>query len=174
MISIKQATQILQSVESFIFKYTAIVTTQSTGGLSMMYSSFARRLSEAKSEGEINSVLSEIKSRLRENSPSFEVFKLSFQDLIYTKTKTKDRRLIKYILSKFYDDLNSHQVTDFEQMTIEHIHPQSKINKYKNPENLVGSLGNLLLISQKINSKLSNKNFIEKKNILAENGYNLD
>ena len=60
----KQTIGILSSIESFIFKYTAVVTTQSTGGLSMMYSSFAKSISQANNSDAVNKVMGEIKKRL--------------------------------------------------------------------------------------------------------------
>jgi len=173
-ISKKQTISILRAVENFIFKYTAIVTTQSTGGLSMMYSSYARKLSAAITEGEINNVLTEIKVKLQELSPEFEVFRLGFSSLQYSKKLTKDRKLIKYILSKFHTLQNKSHSTDYSLMTIEHILPQEKVNKYKNAEDAICSLGNLILISNEINNKLDNKSFEQKKMILKDNGYALD
>ena len=174
IITKKQTADVLKTVENFIFKYTAIVTTQSTGGLSMMYSSFARKLSSASTEGENNAVLNEIKTRLRELSPEFKAFQLSFSKLQFSKKMTKDRKLIKYILSKFHADLNKSHSTDYSQMTIEHILPQEKMNKYKNAEEAISCLGNLLLISKDINGKLANKDFQAKKKIITENGCAVD
>lgn len=172
LITKKQTAKILNVVENFIFKYTAIVTTQSTGGLSMMYSSYARKLSLATTEGDINSVLNEIKKRLKELAPGYDVFKLSFDSLKYSKKLTKERKLIKYILSKFHKDQNKSHSTDYSQMTIEHILPQELITA--DYEESISCLGNLILISKDMNSKLSNKDFLEKKKILNQNGYALD
>ncbi len=173
-LSKKQTISILKTVENFIFKYTAIVTTQSTGGLSMMYSSYARKLTAAKSEGDINNVLTEIKSKLRELSPDFDVFRLSYISLQFSKRYTKERRLIKYILSKFHNELNQSHITDYSQMTIEHLLPQERINKYKNAEEAIYSLGNLLLVSKDLNGKLGDKDFEQKKQILKSHGCAID
>lgn len=169
----KQTSGVLRAIESFIFKYTAIVTTQSTGGLSMMYSSFAKRFSSSTTESEINIVLNDIKKRLRELSPQFNVFKLGFEDLIYTKLKNKHRLLIKYILTKFYNDLNKSHIIDFTKMSIEHLRPQDKIIQDKSDQ-YIGSLGNLILLSSEINLKLANKDFDKKIKILVNESYVLD
>ncbi|WP_319416459.1 DUF262 domain-containing HNH endonuclease family protein [Marispirochaeta aestuarii] len=173
-LSKKQTINILKTVENFIFKYTAIVTTQSTGGLSMMYSSYARKLTFAKNEGDINNVLTEIKNKLRELSPDFETFRLSFNKMQFSKRYTKERRLIKYILSKFHNELNKSNITDFSQMTIEHLLPQERMNKYKNAEETICSLGNLILVSKDLNGKLGDKDFEQKKIILKSHGCALD
>lgn len=170
----RQTEKILTIVENFIFKYTAIVTTQSTGGLSMMYSSYARRLTQAETTSDKNRVLQDIKSRLSELSPSREEFSLGFREIKYTNKLTKDRKLVRYILSKLHKELNLSSTIDYNLMTIEHLYPQSKITEKTYNEKLVGCLGNLILISPDINTKLSDKTFHDKKRILTESNYTLD
>lgn len=170
----KQVIKILRSIESFIFKYTAIVTTQSTGGLSMMYSNFARRITDSDSQDEKNTVLKDLKAKLKELSPSFDEFKVSFRNTIYTNTHTKERKLVRYILSKFHDDINPSHVFDYNLMTIEHILSQSLIDGETYTDYDIGCIGNLILVNQELNDKLSDKSFSDKKRILLENGFSLD
>jgi len=58
-------------------------------------------------------------------------------------------------------------------LTIEHIHPQSKANEGEWSEVVVGRLGNLILLDQKINEKLGTKAFKDKILILKNEGYSI-
>ncbi len=60
---------------------------------------------------------------------------------------------------------------DYELTSIEHILPQSK----ESNEDMVGSIGNLILIDRKTNSEdLKNFDFHKKIEILKNKGYPLD
>lgn len=58
-------------------------------------------------------------------------------------------------------------------MTIEHLVPQSQIGQGDFEEGIVGQLGNLILVSQDMNSRLNDKSFQEKKRILKGAGFPL-
>ena len=60
---------------------------------------------------------------------------------------------------------------DFDQLTIEHLIPQSMIDENVYPEETIGQIGNLILVTEKLNEKLNNKSYKEKKNILRQEGY---
>ena len=62
---------------------------------------------------------------------------------------------------------------DYEQMTIEHLVPQSLIGQQGYDDATIGQIGNLLLVSEPLNGKLKNKVFKDKKRILTESGYKL-
>ncbi len=170
----KQTIAILSSIESFTFKYTAVVTTQSTGGLSMMYSSFAKNISQANDSDSVNKVMSEIKKRLRLNSPEMDEFIISMKNILYTEKITKYRNLIRYILLKFYTVLNKTAVIDINMMTIEHLSPQNPSGNVILPDSIMGNIGNMVIVSRELNRKLANKQFLEKKKILKESGFIFD
>lgn len=170
----KQTISILSAIEAFIFKYTAVVTTQSTGGLSMMYSSFAKSVSQAKDSEELNRVYSEIKKRLRANCPEIDEFNVSLKSILYTEKYTKNRALIRYMLLKFYGLQNKVAAVDSSLMTIEHIMPQSEIGSAGIDDQLVGSIGNMIVVANEVNSKMANRKFHEKKHILKASGFQFD
>jgi hypothetical protein len=58
-------------------------------------------------------------------------------------------------------------------MTIEHIAPQSKICDAL-PEEVIGQIGNLILVPERLNQALDDKDFKEKREILLKNGVTLD
>lgn len=61
---------------------------------------------------------------------------------------------------------------DFDDLTIEHIYPQSKIDN-EWTENIVGCLGNLIFLDEKTNSNLDSKSFSDKKLYLAKESYSI-
>jgi hypothetical protein len=59
-------------------------------------------------------------------------------------------------------------------MTIEHLRPQADISLGIMSAELVGQIGNLLLVPKELNGRLDNKSFAEKKRILLASDYKLD
>ena len=93
-----------------------------------------------------------------------------FPQVLFTDSVTKQKPLVKYILRKFLELAKSGVEIDYDSMTIEHIVPQSEIGSDGFSEEIVGQLGNLVLVSGKLNNQLKNKNFLEKKAILKAAG----
>jgi len=56
-------------------------------------------------------------------------------------------------------------------MTIEHLLPQSKIEQYG--DNVIGQLGNLILVTPELQLELAEKDLAQKIEILKENNYPL-
>lgn len=162
----------LVAIEKFHFSFTAITSQRSSGGISHMYASLARRLHEKTERQDAVEIIKELKTKLKERIPSFDEFKALFPELIYTNNISKQRKLMKYVLIGFHRDLNKSLITDYDQMTIEHIFPQSKMTKEMN-DSIVGQIGNLILIPHELNNKLDNKSFNQKKQILIKNGVKL-
>ncbi|WP_373408567.1 HNH endonuclease family protein [Rathayibacter tritici] len=60
-----------------------------------------------------------------------------------------------------------------ERLTTKHILPQKELRN-KMPFEVVGSLGNLLLVNDSLNTLLGDKDFESKKRILRSDGLNYD
>lgn len=118
-------------------------------------------------------VTGELKQKLRDRIPSLEEVKALFLEVLFTDSLTKQRALVRYILSTIEKSKKSGQVVDWSKMTIEHLVPQCEIGNDL-PETVVGQLGNLILVSQEMNSALSNRPFPEKKRILKQAGFPLE
>ena len=71
-------------------------------------------------------------------------------------------KIIRKIIQYYYDKL-----------TIEHLIPQSKIKEKDFGYEVIGQLGNLILVSEDLNGKLKNKSVEQKIKILKEEGYDL-
>jgi hypothetical protein len=161
----------LVAIEKFHFLFTAVTSQRSSGGISGMYASLGRRLYEAETTKSALKVIQELKQKLRDRIPSLGEVTALFPEIVYTERLSKQRSLVKYILSAFESGSNSGVIADFEKMTIEHLLPQSQIGQAEITDFVVGEIGNLLLVSPEMNEKLSNKSFQEKKRILKAAGY---
>jgi uncharacterized protein with ParB-like and HNH nuclease domain len=158
----------LIAIEKFHFLFTAITSQRSSGGISGMYARLGRSVFEALEMNSAVKVTSELKTMLRKRVPSLEEFKALFSEILYTDRITKARGLVKYILTAFHKETEKTQTVDYSAMTIEHLVPQSRIGKDGFTEQVVGQLGNLILVSAPANDKLANKPFVDKKKILAD------
>jgi hypothetical protein len=161
----------LVAVEKFHFLFTAVTSQRSSGGISGMYASLGRRLFEAADMNSAYKIIKEIASKLRKRVPSLDEVKALFPEIIYTDHVTKQRSLVKYILVGFDKHAASGITIDYDTMTIEHLVPQSQIGVGDYTEGIVGQLGNLILVSSDLNSRLKNKPFKEKKKILEASSY---
>jgi len=162
----------LAAVECFHFQFTAITSSRSSGGISAMYASFAQRLYSCKSAQEAGDEINELIGKLRNRVPVFEEFKLGFCSLSYTNSNSKQKNLVRYILRKLSIHHEYKTPVDFDDLTIEHIHPQAGIDASWS-EPVVGSLGNLILLDEKNNVNVGTKEFAEKKTLLLDKGYTL-
>ncbi len=80
---------------------------------------------------------------------------------------------MRYILTSIERRSDSATKLDYEQMTVEHLAPQSLIGQPGCDDATIGQIGNLLFVSEELNGKLKNKSFAEKKKILVEARYKL-
>lgn len=168
------AERALTSIAKFHFVFTAVTSQRSSGGISQMYASTARRLSAASDSQSKNDIINEFRRKLRDKIPSPSEFDVNFQQIIFTKSLTKQKKLVHYILSELHRDSHTGIPVDYAQMTIEHIYPEKPKGFRRLDDSIIGQLGNLILIDQNLNDQLSNKIFHEKKQILLDNGIRLD
>lgn len=169
----KHVEEALASIEKFHFLFTAVTSQRSSGGISGMYAALGRRLFEAKDTQAAVDVIKELKQKLRDRIPSFSEFKALFQEIIYTDNVTKQKKLVKYMLVTLHQASLSPTAVDYEQMSIEHLAPQSLIGTNGYDDSSIGQIGNLLLVSPEMNEKLKNKPFKEKRKMLVDSGYSL-
>lgn len=169
----KHVEDAIVAIEKFHFLFTAVTSQRSSGGISGMYAALGRRLFEAKDTQDAVKVIQDLKQKLRDRIPSIEEFKALFPNVIFTDNVTKQKKLVKYVLVCLHRQGTNSVIVDYEQMTIEHLAPQSLIGSSSHDDALIGQIGNLLLVSEDLNGKLKNKSFKEKKRILMDNGYEL-
>ena len=163
----------LCTIENFHFQFTAITSQRSSGGISGMYAALGRRISAAKDSQEAADIIKEIKGKLSERVPSESEFIALFPELLYTNTLSKQRALVKYVLVKIAKHDQVALAGDWDDLTIEHVIPQTKIDDGTYEEEIIGQLGNLLLVPSDLNEKLKDKPFSEKKKVLLAANYPL-
>lgn len=161
LISDKALKRALRAIEDFHFLFTAVTSSRSSGGISSMYSSFGRRLFEVDSSNAAGVVISDLIDKLNERKPSVSEFVAAFEQISYTNNNTKQSALVRYILQRLASHEKLAFSDDFSFLTIEHIYPQSKINSNW-PSELVGSMGNLILLTSKDNVSIKDDGFDKK------------
>lgn len=161
----------LSAIEKFHFLFTAITSSRSSGGISAMYSSFARKLFEAKDSQEAANEINQLVEKLRTRRPSLDEFKIAFREVMYTNVNSKQRHLVRYILRKVSEYYGYKYIGEYEELTIEHIHPQSIINVNGWDSWNVGQIGNLMFLDQKANGQLDTKDPKAKVAHLIASGY---
>jgi flagellin-specific chaperone FliS len=167
-IKVKLLLRALRAIENFHFAFTAVTSSRSSGGISFMYSAFAQRLFSSTTTQGASDEIDNLIGKLRERRPVFNEFLVGFEQILFTNSLTKQKALVRYILIKVAKHYNYVFPVDWDELTIEHIYPQEKINESDWPEEIVGQIGNLILVSHSLNQKLSTKNFGQKKTILAK------
>lgn len=168
-IKAKHVRSILSAIENFHFAFTAIASQRSSGGISFMYALAGRDLYNAKTlELKVKCVLDFQKNKLAPKRPQFAEFEPGFLELRYSTQMTKQKGLVKYVLTKIYQANSSGLPIDPEQATIEHLASENPANASGLPSETMASIGNLILVNQTLNNLLANKDFPEKVKILKE------
>jgi len=162
----------LSSIEKFHFSFNAITSSRSSGGISGMYSSFGRSIFDAADSNIASRAVADLVGKLRDREVSDVEFDAGFQQVIYTNKHSSQKTLVQYILKKVAIHEDQPFRGDTEDLTIEHLMPQSS-SKSDEDHEVIGQIGNLVLVDSKTNEELSNKEFKEKKVILKKNGYKL-
>ena len=117
-------------------------------------------------------VLKDIREKLENRRPDRDQFILAFKErFLFTNDYTRDKKLVQYVLRCLLQHANP--TTGLADLTIEHLMPQDQIAAGVAAET-VGSIGNLLLVSEKLNGKLDNADFASKKKVLGATGLPYD
>ena len=164
---------IFHLIEKFSFQYH-LVTKLPGNRVEKLYSKYALKLEDTLNSstsknngGKVQSLFSQFERELLELAPPKDFFVKKFANLEYRNAEF-NRRLMKYVLAKidgYYRKTDEHRI-DFNNVNIEHILPQNPSKDWNLEKNeiksYVNKLGNLTLISKRINSKVQNST-IEKK-----------
>lgn len=152
----------LRAIENFHFLFTAITSSRSSGGISAMYTSFGRKIFESETPNDAGIVINELIEKLNEKKPSPTEILAGFENLHYTSAQPKQVQLIKYTLQKISKFQQLAFMDDSSELTIEHIHPQSKEDGEWSIQT-IGRIGNLILLPAKYNGELKDSSFSHKK-----------
>ncbi len=173
-IRLPNAIETFTSIENFHFVFTAVTSQRSSGGISFMYAKAARDLCDAPNMNEKIKTLKELQRKLKKGRPSKDEFVASFQNILYSKELSKQKKLVQYILARIAEKQFGVPI-DYEKMTIEHLASENPIEgTTKIPPQFIAQVGNLILVNDETNGKLKNKLFDQKKKILIDSKLPLD
>lgn len=166
-------------LENFLFKYFA-VSTLPANKVEKLFSKYAIELdalcNSSKEDKllkkETNSMFDHFRNDLKDLIPVKEYFNEKFDEIKYSNTD-KSRRIITYILSKYENYLNDviEKNIDYDNVNIEHILPQKPESWGLSRSEIKGyihKIGNLTLISKKLNSQMGNIELEKKIPILKK------
>lgn len=151
----------LQKMENFHFKYTAICSLK-MNIFEGKYSKSARDLRKATTVTQAREVLNQILEFYVVKQPDESLFQESFKKLKFTKTVSKDKKIIQYIFKKIENNLRSTDEVIAGHISLEHILSQST-----NDSN-IGQIGNLIPLDKNLNSRAGDKSFTEKMTVYNE------
>lgn len=163
IISHKNYKKILNYLEHYHFVFTAVCSSRPSG-LERRYSSYARQIRNCSSKEESSECINNLIRDFDESMPAYEIFESCLQNIIYTSSEERNKKLVQYILKKLEVYYSSNELKP-NSFTIEHILPESTKG------DCVGMLGNLLPLGEKLNSELQNEKFEDKMKRYPESQY---
>lgn len=167
-LTLKQARTILRSMEDFHLQFTGVTQQRTGGGTAKMYALGARQLCESSNKDERQQVLKEFLGKLRERVPTLAEFDAGFVELRYSEEATKQGPLVRYILRRIDEAQRKGAPVDYDRMSIEHIAPQNPPAHSGLSAESVASIGNLILVPEKLNTSLANKTFKKKRALMKK------
>lgn len=170
----KHVKGILAAIENFHFIFTAVASQRSSGGISFMYASAARNLHDAIKPASKAKVINGLRAKLRSKLPPYGEFEARFLELRYSVKFTKQKNLVRYILTRMTQHTSVGIPIDSEKMTVEHLSPENPSKPTGLSDEQTALLGNLILVDQKLNNRLGAKSFSDKVKILKRAGVRLD
>ena len=168
VISLKSVRSAIESIEKFTFQFNALTQSRGGGGVSNMYAKLAQQTTACETAQEFASVLSDIKDKFRERVPDLSEFTLPFVRLIYRSNYTRERSVVRYVLTKLARHFGMPEEVDLSMLTIEHILAQSQGEETDDAFD-VGAIGNLILVNETLNGQLGTKSFKDKKALFTAN-----
>ncbi len=162
----------LSDIEKFHFSFNAVTSSRSSGGISGMYSLLGRQIYEASDTNKAATHLSKFREKIRYREVDGNEFDAAFSQIVHTKAQSAQKSLVQYILRKVAVHEKQTFIGETDDLTIEHLLPQSAI-KSDSDVKMVGQIGNLVLVDAETNNLLSKDNFVKKQEILQKRGYKL-
>lgn len=155
----------IEALERFHFMYIAICS-GSGSGIERILSKNSLNITNTKEKAKMKTVIDKLISDLRNKKPEYEIFESNFEEVVFTNTKTKQKKLIQYIFKTIENKSRSTRELIINDVTIEHIMSQSNKNQ------CVGKIGNLIPLDANINSKMGNIDFDKKIECLKSSELN--
>jgi len=162
-IKMEDLKRVVRFLENFHFAYTAVMSGMANR-LDSIYSKFAIAFRNCNTllarRDTINSMLID---KLKALMPTLDQFREKFITMTYTKASTSVNLKTKYAIKKLNAYYSGKEVFD-DHESIEHIIPESKGGAALN-------IGNLIALETKINAKVGEEEYANKRNIYSESEY---
>lgn len=154
---------LLELIKKYLFRFTSCGLNPNV--FTEIFIEKASKIRNGNTSDEVN----EFKKSIMKHNPSDDDFIKSFKKLFISK-----RKLQRYVLSELENSLSrtTDEKTISPSITIEHILPKNPDNSWKTVYDIdnnehkeyINRVGNLTLLSMKLNPKIGNKSFEEKVN----------
>lgn len=167
LIGLKTTRAAFKLIENFTFQFNALTQSRGGGGVSNMYAKLAQNTMACSSAQNFADVLADMKDKFRDRVPDETEFSLPFTRLIYRNNYTRERNVIRYVLTKLSRHFGMPDEVDISMLTIEHIMAQAYGDE-SGDEFDVGAIGNLIFVNENLNGKLGAKSFADKKSLFTK------
>ena len=134
-----------------------------------MYALAARRVLNGAGPAEKGAAVDELLDKRRQRRPTYPEFEAAFVELRSSRVYTQQTTLVRYVLTNLHVAAapSSAAPVDVDLLTVEYLVPQGAKRPASIPVADVARLGNLVLVTEKLNQQLEDKSFSEKRKILA-------
>ncbi|RRN02568.1 DUF262 domain-containing HNH endonuclease family protein [Bibersteinia trehalosi] len=156
LISLKILKELLYKMVLFHFIF---IVTPFRSRIETTYAKYARLINLETDKRTISMVIKDFNNELKEKlgGVSIKEFETKFMELKYSNSFTQHKDIIKFIFELVELQIESNtKELKFDQVTLEHIEPQSKNAKW------IDGIGNLLPLGGEINGKCDSKSFKDK------------
>lgn len=164
---------LLRSCVIISFRYN-VIGSQPTNEQERVYYTVAQKIAN----GEIKTISAALEG-MKAIYPNDDAFKAAFAEKIIRTTNSRNLRIVRYILCALEKQAGGIE-NDFESdsFNVEHVLPQNPENDWEafsdeEIDAMVYRLGNMALLSKKVNKNLGNAGFVTKKPVLAESQFEL-
>ena len=185
LLDAKNFAEAVASIERFVFRYKTIGNVH-ISRMTKLYLKHAKKIRESENY-HLNSLRKDLESLVKETVPD-NVFKAKLHGMQYSQRSGNAHMRYFFISLEDYADWYSDgangvpkckdktRVFDFSNTTLEHVYPHKAKKKEKDLklEEVKHTIGNLTICGPEENNKLRNKEFAEKKLILAKSNLKLN
>ena len=134
-----------------------------------MYASAARGVLKAPTAAGKAVEIDGLLQKLRDRKPTYAEFEAAFVQLRSSRLYTQQAPLVRYVLERLHATAPGATATApiaMDQLTVEHLVPQGSKRPTSVPHSEVARIGNLILVTEKLNNDLEDKPFSEKHKTL--------
>lgn len=166
MVAKKTCLKVLFVMERFHFINNAVCSNRSSG-LDQLYAKFAQDLYQANTKQKKHEIINKVCESLTSKIASLSDFSANIDaKLYYSRDDEKQKELVRYVLIKMERKKNKHSIPI--ATSIEHIYPEKPQNMPMADPKLIRNIGNLVILEDDVNSKIGNKEYVDKRKYVLE------